>query len=94
MLRQLLSTVLRGLLDRKDSEADKRQAEQELQSANAALLSGDVRQAIGHYEAYLEQQPHDCEAINDLGYCYGVIGDNAQAARLFDRAYQLDRLAA
>lgn len=90
MLRQLLSSALRGLLDHKNTEADKLQAKNELQLANAALLSGGVRQAISHYEAYLEQQPHDCEAINDLGYCYGVIGDNAQAASLFDRAYQLD----
>lgn len=90
MLRQLLSTALRGLLDRKDTEADKRQAENELRLADAALLSGDVRNAVSHYEAYLEQRPHDCEAINNLGYCYGSIGDNAQAARLFDRVYQLD----
>lgn len=90
MLRQLLSTALRGLLDHKDAEADKRQAESLQQSADAALLSGDVRNAVSLYEAYLAQQPHDCEAINNLGYCYGVIGDNAQAARLFDRVYQLD----
>lgn len=90
MLRRLISTALVGLLDSKDAKASKMKAQSAFNSANAAMLRGDVRKAIIDYEAYLEYKPHDCEAINDLGYCYGVIGDNAKAAILFDRAYRLD----
>lgn len=90
MLRRLLSSALSGLLKRNDAEAGKREAEESIRLARAALERGDAREAVEHFECYLKFQPYDCEAINDLGYCYGVIGDNERAVRLFDRAYQLD----
>lgn len=90
MLRQLISIALNGVFKRNESQANKDNAEKSLQLAQAALLNGDTRDAILHYESYLESHPYDFEAINDLGCCYDVIGDKNQAAILFDRAYQLD----
>ena len=90
MLRRLLSSALSGIFQRNDTGISKENAEESIRLARAALERGDAREAVEHFECYLKFQPYDCEAINDLGYCYGVIGDNAQAVRLFDRAYQLD----
>ncbi len=89
MLRKILSSALSGLFVRHDPGTRKKQAQELLSLAEAALKRGDARDAIAHFESYLEFQPHDCTAINDLGYCYGVIGDHGQAAKLFDRVYQL-----
>lgn len=90
MLRQILSAAMSGILKRNSSDANEKNPDDSIRLARIALESGDARDAIVHFERYLECSPYDCAAINDLGYCYGVIGDTDQAAKLFDRAYQLD----
>ena len=90
MLRQLLSLALSGIFKRNDTVISHDNAEELLRLANAALVSDDIRDAIVHYESYLKLRPYDCDAINNLGCCYDNIGDNKQAAKFFDRAYQLD----
>ncbi len=90
MLRQIFSAVLNGVFKRNEAEASKENASKSLELAKAALMEGDVRDAMGYFESYLESHPYDCAAINDLGFCYDAIGNVNQAAILFDRAYQLD----
>ena len=60
MLRQLISIALNGVFKRNESQANKDNAEKSLQLAQAALLNGDTRDAILHYESYLESHPYRC----------------------------------
>lgn len=90
MLSKVLAAALSGLFRRVDTEALKQQALVSLAAAHEALRNNDVRTAIANFKAYLDKEPHDHEAINDLGYCYGRIGDSAESARLFDQAYALN----
>ena len=80
---------LEWCIQAKRTEASKRMPPSRWELAKAALMEGDVRDAMGYFESHLESHPYDCAAINDLGFC-DAIGNVNQAAILFDRAYQLD----
>ena len=90
MLSKVLAAAWGSLFRRENTEILKQQAQASIKAAHQALGANDVRSAISHFRAYLESEPHDHEAINDLGYCYAKIGDTTESARLFDQAYALN----
>jgi len=61
-----------------------------LKKAYELWVTGDARAAALVYEDVLEADPHNVEAITNLGVCLASLGDNARAEELFERAYLLD----
>lgn len=61
-----------------------------LAAASALMIEGKLREAIDKYHKYLEIDPYNVIALNDLGVCLANIGDMQEAHRLFGLAYCMD----
>lgn len=87
----MLKGLLRGWWSRARSAraaSDERQAL--FERARQLVDHGDRRAAMAALEAYLDRDPSNVYALNNLGVCCIDTGDLARAHQLFERAYSLD----
>jgi protein O-GlcNAc transferase len=61
-----------------------------LEYATDLMVNGDKRGAIRAYRDYLQTDPSNVRALNDVAACLADIGDLEQAAASFELAYSLD----
>lgn len=61
-----------------------------LQQAADLRGKGDSHAAVVAFRAYLELDPQNVQALNDLGGCLADIGNMAEATAAFELAYALD----
>lgn len=58
--------------------------------ANSFSVNGDSRTAISKFQEHLKRFPLDVDALNNLGCCLTITGDNDTARELFEKAFLLD----
>lgn len=61
-----------------------------LAEASKLMAQGQSREAIDKYRKYLNIDPFNVTALNDLGVCLANIGDMQEAHRFFELAYSMD----
>ncbi|MBA2962911.1 MULTISPECIES: hypothetical protein [Ramlibacter] len=61
-----------------------------LEYATDLMVNGDKRGAVRAYRDYLQTDPSNVRALNDVGACLADIGDLEGAAASFELAYSLD----
>lgn len=75
---------------KKSSEPDPQAAQEMFDEAVRLSASGDKHAAIIAFRRFLGHQPDHVPALNELATCLAEVGNNAEAAELFVRAYTLD----
>jgi tetratricopeptide (TPR) repeat protein len=65
-------------------------ARQELLHSLQAAVRGDLQEEITHLQRAIEIYPTYVEALNNLGYCYHLAGNQALSVRYLTRATELD----
>ena len=87
----MLFDVLSKLFRKSEKPAAQDQAKQaNLQNAARLMASGDTHGAILALREYLQSDPSNVQALNDLGACLADIGDMGEASATFELAYALD----
>ncbi len=65
-------------------------ARQELQHSLDAAVRGDFHEEITHLQRAIEIYPTYVDALNNLGFCYHVTGNQALSVRYLTQATELD----
>jgi protein O-GlcNAc transferase len=86
MLLTILKRLTGGAARRDKPQRNVEAAER----AGRLMASGDRRNAIKAFREYLETDPANVVALNDLAACLADAGDQQEAARLFELAHSLD----
>lgn len=63
---------------------------QSAQQGNKFAKAGEYADAIGMYQAGLEEKPDDWEAIFNMGVCHEALGQFSQAEDCYDRALKYE----
>ena len=87
----LLKIIQRWLKSRDiDSQSLKKNKSAILSEASKLMAQGQTREAIDEYKKYLDIDPFNVTALNDLGVCLANIGNMQEAHRIFELAYSMD----
>lgn len=85
----MLLKLVKRLTTRKRAD-DAAAKEDLLQRAGKLMADGDRHAAIAAFREYLEHDPQNVVAINDLAACLADVGAEGEAAELFELAHSLD----
>ena len=86
----MLFQIVKDLIKRPSRNEPGKSSLEILETAQRYFRTGEIRLAIPSFRRYLEANPFDVGALNDLGCCLAIVGDDAEASALFEKAFSLD----